>query len=130
MALNICAVAAEPAGKAQFMRRLHHDVQILFVHPALEARLEIAVEHALAVVFENARVSEAAEQRLAHLAGIDAVLVGEAKASATASTPMPVTIWLAALATCPAPLAPTCTMFLPMHAKPAARAKPPRSRPP
>ncbi len=59
------------------MRRLHHDVQILFVHPALEARLEIAVEHALAMVFENARISKAAEQRLAHLAGIDAVLVGE-----------------------------------------------------
>jgi hypothetical protein len=36
---------------------------------------------------------------------------------------MPVTIWLAALVTCPAPLAPTCTMFLPMHESRPARAK-------
>jgi hypothetical protein len=31
-----------------------HDVHVLLVHPGLEARLEVAVEHALAVILENA----------------------------------------------------------------------------
>jgi hypothetical protein len=51
-------------------------------------------------------------------------------ASATVSTPTPVTIWLAALATCPAPESPTCTMFLPMQAKAGRAVRKRRSLPP
>lgn len=55
------------------MCRLHDDIEVLLVHPALETRFEIATEHALAVVFEDFRVGESAEQRLAYLAAVDAV---------------------------------------------------------
>ena len=49
------------------------------MHPALETRLEVAVEHALAVVLEDLRVGEAAEQRLAHLAAVDPVFCRKSK---------------------------------------------------
>ena len=61
------------------MRRLHHDVEILLVHPALEARFEITVQHALTVVFEDFRVGKTAEQRFSHLAAVDAVFRGKSK---------------------------------------------------
>lgn len=55
------------------MRLFHDDAQILLVHPGLEAGFEVAVEHALAVIFEDARIGEAAQQRRAHLGHIDIV---------------------------------------------------------
>ena len=60
--------------EAQAMRLFHDDAQVLLVHPGLEAGLEVALEHALAVVLEDLRVGKTAEQRLAHLGRIDAAL--------------------------------------------------------
>jgi len=55
----------------------HDGAQVLLVHPGLEAGLEVALDHAAAVMFEDFRPSEAAEQRLAHARRIDAALARE-----------------------------------------------------
>jgi hypothetical protein len=58
--------------QAQLVRALHDDVHVLLMHPGLEAGLEVAVEHALAVILENLRIGETAEQRFAHPGRVDA----------------------------------------------------------
>ena len=63
----------------------------------LEPRLEVALEHALAVHFEHAALREPAQQRLAHLRRIDAGLARRAIASATTASVPPSTIWLQTL---------------------------------
>jgi hypothetical protein len=39
--------------QAHAVRLFHDDAQVLLVHPGLEAGLEVAVEHALAVVLQD-----------------------------------------------------------------------------
>ena len=58
-------------------RRLQREVQVLLVQLDAEARVEGALDHALAVHLEDARAGEAAHQRLAHLGRIGAGLGGE-----------------------------------------------------
>ncbi len=54
------------------MRLFHDDAQILLMHPGLEAGLEIAVEHALAMVLQNLRVSETTQQGFTDPRRVDA----------------------------------------------------------
>lgn len=60
MALNICAVAAEPGRRrvAEFVRRLHDDVEILsciqLLKPGLKLRVKHAFDHGFREFFEEA----------------------------------------------------------------------------
>ena len=54
-----------------------HEVQILLVQLDPEARVECALDHALAVHFEDARCRKAAEQRLPNPGVISARLLGK-----------------------------------------------------
>ena len=62
------------AGHAERARALQREVQVLLVQLDAEARVEGALDHALAVHFEDARGGEAAHQRLAHLGRVGAGL--------------------------------------------------------
>ena len=50
----------------QLLGALQRQVQVLLVQLDAEARLEVALDHPLAMHFEDARIGEAAHQRLAH----------------------------------------------------------------
>ena len=58
---------------AEAVRFVEHDAQVLLMHPGLEAGLEVARQHASAMVVENAAGGEAAKQGFAHPPDVDAV---------------------------------------------------------
>ncbi len=62
---------------AELLRTRQRQVQIFLVQVDAKARLESALDHALAVHFENARRRKAAHQRLTHLGRIGPGLAGE-----------------------------------------------------
>jgi hypothetical protein len=62
---------------AERLGALQRQVEVLLVQLDAEARVEGALDHALAVHFEDARGGEAAHQRLPHLGRIGAGLGGE-----------------------------------------------------
>ena len=86
--------------------RFGGDAVVLRVQLRAEARLVVAGEDALAVHFEHAAGGEAAEQRVANLAGSTPALRASANASLTAASVPPITIWLQTLQSCPAPDSP------------------------
>ena len=69
-----CAVAVLGRLIFECARGGERQVQVLLVQLDAEARIESALDHALAVHFEHPRRGESTHQRLAHLAGIDAGL--------------------------------------------------------
>lgn len=59
------------------MGRLHDDVHILLMHPTLETRFEVTVNHALTVVLENLGARETAEQGLTYFGRIGTIFLGK-----------------------------------------------------
>ncbi len=72
-----------------------------------EARIEIALHHALAMHFQDAGSRKATHQRLAHLGRIGAGLGGEQQRLAHRLDGQATMIWLATLVVWPSPLPPT-----------------------
>ena len=71
---NCCVVAVFGSEMPSVARAFQRQVEILLVQFDAEARLESALDHALAMHFENARGGKAAHQRLPHLGRIGAGL--------------------------------------------------------
>ena len=92
---------------AESVRRIERVVQVLQVGDRTPFGDEVSLHHALTVQLENAAFGKAATQSLTHLARVSSPSLASSRASATAPIVTPTMIWLASLASWPAPCGPT-----------------------